>query len=341
MKQKIYYLGLDAHSTASQLAVISQEGEVIHCKNYRTGAPDLIAGVSAVPGRKTLVVEESQMADWVKRTLSPYVDELIIADPKVNSWIAKSQHMDDKIASTRLAKLLQGGYIKPVYHGDSRRQQFKELVLHYHDLTRQIVRFKNKTKGEFISQAIRIKGAQVYDSTLFPSFAAKLSKTSALQARNYFDILEHLTSLRNNVLQEIRSYYSVYPEINQLRMIPAIGQVTAFTLSAIIDTPFRFSNKRKLWSYLSLAKQQKISNGKTYSSGPSVMGHRLLKYLLIQAAMRIMRSKNDSVFKQTAVRLEQKGLSKKNIHRAVARQLASVIFKLWKSKESYRPNLNS
>ena len=279
LEQKQFHLSLDAHSTHSQLAILKSDGQLVSCKNYPTSAPALIEAVSAVKGRTTLVVEESQIADWIKRTLTPYVGRLIIADPKINSWISKGEQIDDKVAALRLARLLYGGYIKEVHHGDSHRQQCKELVLHYPDLTRQIVRFKNKLKAEFTAFALPLKGPCVYDTDVFSFYLTQLSRLplSQLQTKNYFDILQHLVSLRSEVLNKIRSYYKHYPEIHQFRRIPGVGQVTAFTISAIVDTPHRFQNKHKFWAYVGEAQSQKISNGAVYRCGPSIGGVSSLK----------------------------------------------------------------
>ena len=340
MDQKHFYLALDAHSDHTQLAVLNAGGQLSSCKNYPTSGPTLIEAISAIKGHKTLVVEESQIADWVKRTLEAYVDRFAIADPKLNSWISKGQHIDDKVAAVRLARLLYGGYIQEVHHGDSKRQEFKELVLHYHDLTRQVVRFKNKLKAEFIAKALRMKGPAIYERDVLERCLNNLSDLPAtvLQAQNYFEILNRLVVLKASVLMKIRSYYKLYPEINQFRLIPGFGQVTAFTLSALIDTPHRFKNKHKLWSYVGLSKSQKISNGTVYRSGPSHGGNRLLKYLLLSAARTAIRSKNDSVFKKTYVRLNLKGVHIKNIRRTIARQMLSIILKLWKSGEPFKMN---
>jgi len=338
MKKRFTYLGVDAHSDMCQLTVMNQSKAVLSCRSYPTSAVELIKAVASVKGSKKLVVEESQMADWIKRTLDPYVDELIVADPKVNAWISKSKEMDDKIAANRLTKLLIGGYIKPVYHPNSQRQQFKELVLHYHDITRQIVRFKNKLKGEFIAKAIPVSGTTVYNLQHFHKFLKQLEDypNSHYQARDYFNIIQILEQSKSRSLRKIRSHYKRYPEIQQLSKLPAIGQVSAFTISAIIDTPHRFSSKGKFWSYCCLTKSTKASNGKIYGSGSNNQGNHLLKHVYIQAAKTIISSKTDSRFQRAADKLLTRGVSLKNARRTVARQLASTTLKLWKSGEPYR-----
>ena len=338
MKKQCYHLAIDAHSGFSEIAILAPNGAVVSCKSYPTSAPELIEAVNSIKGHKKMVVEESQIADWTKRTLLPYVDEFLIADPKKNAWISKAQQMNDKIAAIRLAKLLKGNYICPVYHPDSQRQQFKELVIHYHDITKQTTRFKNKLKSKFIARAISVKGQFVYSQEHFPRYLQKLNclPITQFQAKNYSTLIKELQKLRAQTLKNIRSFYKLYPEIRQLSKIPGIGQIRAFTISAFIDTPHRFSNKRKLWSYCCLAKAEKISNGKIYASYSSTQGNRLLKYIFLQAAMDAIKSKTDSAFKRTAERLEKNNVSTKNIRRSIARQIASVVLKIWKTGEAYK-----
>lgn len=341
MEKEYSYMAVDAHSNFSQVAVLASNGELSFCKNYPTSAPELIEAVNSVKGHKKMVVEESQIADWIKRTLYPYVDELIIADPKKNAWIAKAQHMNDKIAAIRLARLLKGGYISSVYHSDSQRQQFKELIIHYHDITTQITRFKNKLKSEFIAKAIPVKGDSVYSKIYFPNYLEKLNAfpISKFQVENYFATILTFKKLQAQILKKIRPFYKLYPEIRQLSKIPGIGQIRAFTISAFIDTPHRFSNKRKLWSYCCLSKTEKTSNGKIYCSHSGTQGNKLLKYIFLQAAMDAIRSKENSVFKKTAERLSENNVSKKNIRRSVARQIASVVLTIWKTGEAYSSSI--
>ncbi|MFH1777437.1 MAG: hypothetical protein ABH952_07775 [Candidatus Omnitrophota bacterium] len=44
-------------------------------------------------------------------------------------------------------------------------------------------------------------------------------------------------SLQARILKQIRRFYKYYPEIRQFSAMPGIGQVRAFTISAIIDAP--------------------------------------------------------------------------------------------------------
>ena len=65
------HLALDAHARTSELSVRDARGRLIDCRQVPTEAHALIESIGHVAGRKTLVVEESNLAGWLKRTLEP------------------------------------------------------------------------------------------------------------------------------------------------------------------------------------------------------------------------------------------------------------------------------
>jgi len=103
------------------------------------------------------------MAQWVKRTLAPYVDKLVICDPQRNAWIAKDAFNDDKSSALKLAKLQLDGYIKEIVHPEEEGAKLRSLFLHYYDRNQQLVRFKNKLKAVFRSEAIATSGKGIYE----------------------------------------------------------------------------------------------------------------------------------------------------------------------------------
>ena len=82
------YLGLDIHSAHFSLAHMKANGKLCRLYDRSTSAKELINVVTAVRGPKILAVEECHLAQWVKQTLEPYVDQLVICNPKHNKWIA-------------------------------------------------------------------------------------------------------------------------------------------------------------------------------------------------------------------------------------------------------------
>jgi hypothetical protein len=102
-------IGLDVHAASFTMALLTAEGRLAWVRSNDTTAHDLIEVVSKVVGPKMLVVEESHLAQWVKRTLERYVDRLVMCDPRHNEWISKAQYNDDRHSAEKLARLLRQG----------------------------------------------------------------------------------------------------------------------------------------------------------------------------------------------------------------------------------------
>ena len=77
--------------------------------------------------------------------------------------------------------------------------------------------------------------------------------------------LDQVEEIREKILGHIRRQSRGYSEINRFREIPGIGMVNAATVSAIVEDPHRFANKKKLWMYGSLGLAERESGGKLYS----------------------------------------------------------------------------
>src|SRR4029077_19858206 len=137
------------HAASFTLEVLTASGQISKRITRQTSGRNLIEILESVVGPKTLVVEESDLAQWVKRTLAPYVDKLIVCDPQRNAWIAKDEFNDDSSSAHKLAILHQGGFLKEIVHPGDEGAQLRALFLHYYDLNQQLTRFKNKLKGTF------------------------------------------------------------------------------------------------------------------------------------------------------------------------------------------------
>ena len=122
-------IGLDAHSATFTMAFLSEQGKLSKCLTRDTSAENLIDLVKGVKGPTTLVVEESHMAQWIKEMLTPFVDTLIVCDPKENRWIARDEFIDDRKSAIKLAELHLSGYLKEIPHPDERDAILRSLFL--------------------------------------------------------------------------------------------------------------------------------------------------------------------------------------------------------------------
>ena len=96
--------------------------------------------------------------------------------------------------------------------------------------------------------------------------------------------LEQSEQTEKELLAAARAQAKYYPEIKHFEALPGIGFISAATISAILETPHRFADKRKVWMYAGLGIMTRSSGGKIYSEKLSTDYNRLLKYTMKQAA---------------------------------------------------------
>jgi len=241
-------IGLDAHSTTFTTAVQTAGGKLATVTQRETTEENLIEVVHSVRGPKRLIVEESHLAQWIKVALEPYVDELIVCDPKHNRWISKDDFADDRSSAIKLAELARLGGLKPVYHPDEDMGALRSLFLHYRDLTEEQTRCKNKLKATFRRIGIRTSGRDIYRPESREQWVELLHQHPhlRLQAEHFFTLVETAGLMKDRTHQQMtrRSRkLSVYP---RLLAVPGVGPVVATGYLALIVTPHRFSGKHKL-----------------------------------------------------------------------------------------------
>jgi len=332
-------LGLDAHSATFTLAVLTPKGKVCSCLSKSTSAQNLIEAVAAVRGPKALVVEESHMAAWVKRVLEPYVERLVICDPQRNAWIAKDEFNNDTSSAIKLAKLQLDGYIKEVVHPDEKGTQLRALFLHYFDLNQQIVRFKNKLKAVFRSEAIATGGKGIYEEEGREDWMKLLKGQRHLEhtAGQRFELIDKLEELKEQTYKamvEMARKQKVFALIDGM---PGAGPMIASGYIALIDTPHRFSRRNKLWRYANLANRYQESDGAVYMQGASPSGNRVLKWLVREHFLHaVERSRTENRFKRQYEALLKKGKGETAARRSVCRSLLSAVRAMWIKEEAYR-----
>lgn len=333
-------LGLDMHGNQFVLEVLTARGQVAQRVSRPTSARELIDVVQAIRGPKTLVVEESHLAQWVKRTIEPYVDRLIICDPKRNHWIAKDEFNDDQSSAHKLAKLFQGGYLKEIQHPESKEESLRRLFQHYYDLNHQLTRFKNKLKATFRGEAIGVAGQGIYEEDQHEAWLKKLRKQKHLQhaARQRFELVDQLERLKDETSALMIKAARKNKGFKWIESIPGVGEVLTAGYLALIETPHRFSRKNKLWKYGGFSNKRHTSDDVVYVDGASNEGNRALKWVVVQHFQAaVIRSRpGANRFRRKYDELQRKGLNATAARRMVCRALLSTVRAVWMKEELYR-----
>ncbi len=280
------YIGMDTHITTLDFAVVNEAGRLTQARSVPTSALALVEFVKQVPTPRTIYMEEGTLAAWALETCVRHGEKLVITDPKENHWIGSSGQRNDPLDARKLAQLARGGYIKEPHHPVGERRRFRELMQAYHDAVRMTTRLKNKIKAKFRQNGIQCTGETIYSEAYREEWKGKLPQNATLLLilESLWRQLEQSEQSEKEILAAAKVQATYYPEIKHFEALPGIGFISAATISAILETPYRFANKRKVWMYAGLGLMKESSGGKVYSEKLTINYNRLLKYILKQAA---------------------------------------------------------
>ena len=336
-----YYIGADVHSNSTELA-IEKRGKIVARYSVPTSILAITNVLDSLQGKKYLAVEEGPMSGWLYRNLNGKLDQFISSDPRRNKLIASDGDKDDKIDSGKLATLLRGGFLRPVYQcNDDGRAELKHWVSLYHDRVRDAVRNINKIRARCRMYGVKISRAALRDPASRINWLLK-TKQNALAAQLKmlwigYDATAKQVKLAKRQLATLSKKYNI---INQWSQLPGIGLVRATTVFAFLDTPWRFRKKNKLWKYCGVGLQRTTSGtDKKGRPKPARLQlpwavNRTLKNAVLGAALSAINQK-DNVFKDYYERMVQDGMITSNARHAVARKMLTVMWGMWKTNSPF------
>ncbi len=336
------YIGVDCHISSLSFAVVNERGNVSREDQVNTGVKEFMEFVRSIPKPRKIIIEEGTLSAWVLETCSTFGEEVIITDPKHNRWIGRAGEKGDAIDATKLAQLARGGYIKEIHHLVGNRRRFKELVFFYHDTVKSQTRIKNKLKSKFSQNGIRCSGKTVYLSKYREEWKRRLPKERVvhLMVEGLWCQLEQIEEVKEELLRNIRIQSRHYPEIKMFKQLPGIGIVHAATISAILGTPHRFPNKKKVWMYAGLGLAERGSGGKVYSRALTRNYNRLLKYAVKQATEAAIIA-GDNQFRRQYLRLTfEQGIPSHRAKLTVARSILATLYGMWKNGSEYDADID-
>src|SRR6478672_4452823 len=137
------YIGLDVHQATISVAVVDSQGKVIMESILETKASTLLEFFAGLRGSLFVTFEEGTWAAWLYDLLKPHVTEIMVCDPRKNALL-KTGNKSDRIDARKLADLLRGKLLSPVYHGESGVRSLRELARTYLTITRDVTRVMNR-----------------------------------------------------------------------------------------------------------------------------------------------------------------------------------------------------
>jgi transposase len=338
----VHYIGADVHSNNTELS-IERHGKIVARHSLPTNVRAIRRVLTELQGTKRLTFEEGPLAGWLYRNLKDHVETLVVCDPRRNRLISDDGDKDDRIDAAKLARLLRGGYLRPVYHSDALdRVVLKQWVALYHDRVRQRTRAINKLRGCCRLYGERIPRRALRDPAVRKAWQASLDPELSVQVDLLWPSYEANAQQVSLARRQLAHRAKAYPIIDHWSAVPGISLIRATTLFAYLDTPWRFQHKSQLWKYcgVGLARSGSGRDRQGRERPPRLrlpwpVNGRLKN--VVQGATLSAIGHSDNMFRRDYERRLAHGALASNARHAVARKLLTVLWGMWKHQGPFEP----
>jgi len=335
------YIGMDVHQATISVAVMNSSGKLTMECLLETKAATILEFIQGLQGTLSVTFEEGSSAAWLHDLLQPHVHRLVVCDPRKNALL-KDGSKSDRIDARKLAELLRGNQLHPVYHGEHGVRTLKELGRSYLTLTQDVTRVMNRIKALYRSWAIPCSGTTIYAPRHRAEWLSKLVEPGVhRRGERLYQQLDLLQSVRQQARHDLLVESRQHHAVKRLRQIPSIGPIRAALLVAWLQTPHRFRTKRQLWAYSGFAVETHDSGEFRYVRGKlqrnreriTVRGlsdnyNKDLKNLFKGAA--ISASTRPGPLHDFYVALIAKGMRPTMARLTLARKIVTITLTIWK-----------
>lgn len=345
---KVKYIGLDVHQASISVAVLDEAGKLVMQSVIATRAAAILEFLGGLRGTLHITFEEGTYSTWLYDLLARRVSQVVVCNPRKNALLKKG-NKSDRIDALKLAELLRGKMLSPVYHGENSTRTLQELARSYMTLTVDTTRVMSRLKAIYRSQAIPYGGKKLYTRKHRGEWLQQVKQPGLLRrAERLYEEMDLLQALRRQAKQDLMLESQKHPVCERLRTIPYLGPIRAAVLAARVQTPHRFRSKRQFWAYCGLGLetrssadyqqiegQLKRSPKKVLIRGLNVDHNHDLKNIFKGAAM------SASIFSGPLQEFYQErlaaGIKSEMAQLTLARKIAAVALTIWKKGESFDP----
>jgi len=333
------HIGIDVHKKDSQVCILPETGAPIEIR-MPTRA-DRFEEVLGGRKRAKVLIEASTESEWVARCLETVGHEVIVADPNYSPMYgARTRRVKtDRRDARALAEACRTGTYRPAHRRTDAQRSVNARLAVRDALVRTRSRYITLVRALLRSQGTRVTSGEA------ETFVARIEAlTLPGQLKSQIGpILAMLLPLEKQIAycdSAIAAATRKDPVVNQLQTAPSVGPITAAAFRALVDDAARFRGPHQLEAYIGLVPSELSSGEKQRKGRITKTGNSRVRWLLVQAAHGIRRSKSVETLglRTWANRIETKrGRGVAVV--ALARKLAGILFAMMRDGTCFRADL--
>ena len=338
-KAEAVTIGMDLGDRSSRYCQLSQGGEVIEEGSFANTVESIGKHFSGM-GRARIALEVGGQSAWISRELEKHGHQVLVANARELRGISQSDRKNDRNDAEKLARYarMDPQLLNPITHRSSERQRDLNLIRARDAIVRSRTLLVNAVRGMAKGEGLRLP------PTITNTFGERAMNALPAELVSCFqpllDAIDKLSEQIGKCDQELVQMANRYPEANRLRDVPGVGILTAVSFVLTLGDKDRFTHSRDVGAYLGLQPKQSQSGARNPQLGISKAGNGHMRKLLVQCAHHMLgRFGKDSALREWGMNKITSGgkNGKKRVIVAVARKLAVMLHRMWKTGVGYQP----
>ena len=326
-----HFVGIDLHKYVSQLAVL-RESKPASQLRVANDVVTVERVLKKLPKGSKIALEAMGSWWWMVDLAQKSGHEVFLSHPKQTKAIASARLKSDKVDALMLAKLLKADLLPTVWIPPENQRHIRELLTHRARLVRQRTAVINELRAVYAKRNI---DPQAKLGRVRPSVAGAedLSGYGPRIVGEDVELLGFINRQIGGLDKELTKIALEDAQSKRLMTIPGVGPVSSVAVSCWIGEIARFSNAKKLASYFGLAPRVRQSAETERHGHITKEGNRMVRSLVIQAALVHTRRGKGPSRKHYLGVLRRRG---KQIARvAVANKMLGAMFHMMKEQIDY------
>ena len=333
-------IGMDIGDHKHVVCVLNVTGEIVETVTVSNSNKPIRTFFSKYP-EAMVVLEAGTHSPWISRLLSDLGHHVLIGNPRKLRMIWNSDNKSDARDAEMLARIgrLDPDLLSPLQHRGEKAQIDLSLIKSRHTLVKCRSSMINFVRNMVKSLGQRINGSS---SACFHKTAKKQMpdelKFSLLPVVETIESLTIKIKEYDKAIEEISR--ECYPETFSVKQIGGVGPLTALAFILTLEDTDRFVSSRQVGPFLGLTPKRDQSGDLDKQLRITKAGNVYLRKLLVGSAQYILGPFGpDCNLRCFGLRLAERGgrNAKRRAVVAVARKLAILMHRLWKTGEVYDP----
>ena len=333
------YVGLDVSLKRTEVCVVDGDGRMLW-RGVADTHPEMIAA-ALERWRERIVrvgLETGSTTPWLARGLVALELPVVVMDARRAAEALKARPVKTDRADARaLAEMLRTGWFTEVFVKSEESHRIKALLLSRDRLVRVKRQIYGQIRGVLRPFGIRLPARA--GTARFDAAARAAVREDDILYACIHSLLETLGAVEAQIAaldKRVRALVQRSKACWHLTSVPGVGPITALAFAAAVENPERFRRVRDVGAYLGLTPRRYQSGDRDVTGGISRQGDAMARHYLYEAANCLLTTwSGRSALKSWGLGLARR-IGAKKARVAVARKLACLLLRLWKSGDHYR-----